>query len=546
MTSAPAGLSGATHEGPRLSSPGSTSVALLSAGAITVVAVVSLGVLVLPRLGGGPAGTEGVLYAVVSTAVAIAVAWQLAVRPLHAAIRRQSDDLHRVLEATPDAVLAVDSQQRMTFVNEQTRTLFDYLPGELESQPIDTIVRGDLSTTAHQSLNGHRKDGRDFPIDVTWHTVASDPEPWSLVFIRDVTREAAVALELQQAKTAIESELGERRRLQGLTGFLRTMQSLDGAGPVLSLHLENLLLGTNGAVYLFNRRREGLESVAAWGWGPLLEERFAVDDCWALRLGAIHDANGSDRKEPCPHATGAVGGYWCVPIIADGETLGILHVRQDETPPGAAPISGDLAEQTQRLAVAAADRLALPLATLRLREALRNESIRDPLTRVFNRRYMEESLAREISSAARRNNNVSLVMLDLDHFKQVNDTHGHVVGDDILRAFGQFLTKSLRGDDVVCRYGGEEFALILPEAPSLGAVSRLNELREAWRKIGLDRRDGGLVFTTFSGGVATFPMDGSDSAGLVKSADRALYKAKALGRNQVLGANVVLASDPAV
>jgi len=219
----------------------------------------------------------------------------------------------------------------------------------------------------------------------------------------------------------------------------------------------------------------------------------------------------------------------CVPIIAHGAALGIIVLVD---------VGDDRWEQSRELAALFADQVGLALANINLREALRVESIRDPLTSLFNRRYMEESLDREIDRAHRLGTSIGILMIDLDHFKQLNDSRGHQAGDTVLRSVGEILTSASRGEDIPCRYGGEEFVLIMPGADIELAASRAEQIRLAlsnsrWT---LDGQE--LEAVTLSAGVSVYPRHGSTAAELIGSADRSLFAAKAAGRDQV-----VLASE---
>jgi PleD family two-component response regulator len=156
-----------------------------------------------------------------------------------------------------------------------------------------------------------------------------------------------------------------------------------------------------------------------------------------------------------------------VPLAAQGETLGVLYLQRSAMT-GVSPAMATDATTLTRQAVAVGERISLAVANLRLREALRGQSIRDPLTGLFNRRYLEETLERELRRAIRNKRSLAVLMVDIDHFKQFNDAHGHQAGDTLLRAFGDFLGERTRGQDVACRYGGEEFAVICQEPTSKG------------------------------------------------------------------------------
>jgi diguanylate cyclase (GGDEF)-like protein len=185
------------------------------------------------------------------------------------------------------------------------------------------------------------------------------------------------------------------------------------------------------------------------------------------------------------------------------------------------------------------EHLSLALANLKLRETLRTQSIRDPLTGLFNRRYMEESLERELRRAERRGHPVGVIMIDLDHFNHFNNTFGHQAGDALLQAFGELLRTRVRSEDIACRYGGEEFTLIMPEAPPEIVLQRAEQLREEVRELRVNLRGQALGMVTASMGVAVFPTDAGVGSELIREADRALYLAKEAGRDRVVGASVM-------
>jgi diguanylate cyclase (GGDEF)-like protein len=187
-----------------------------------------------------------------------------------------------------------------------------------------------------------------------------------------------------------------------------------------------------------------------------------------------------------------------------------------------------------RQAGAVGERISLALANLRLREVLRSQSIRDPLTGLFNRRYMEEALARDLRRAARNDEGVTALMFDVDRFKQFNDTFGHHAGDTVLRAVGDLLSRQTRGQDVACRYGGEEFVVLL-EGTSIDAACKLAELlRQELKQLTAQHAGQVLGQISVSIGISAFPGHGATAEELLHAADQALYRAKAQGRNRVV------------
>jgi diguanylate cyclase (GGDEF)-like protein len=219
--------------------------------------------------------------------------------------------------------------------------------------------------------------------------------------------------------------------------------------------------------------------------------------------------------------------------MAQGEALGILSLQLPPSPGQQESVSLPSEEAERRLAAVLAEHVCLALGNLKLRETLRNQSIRDPLTGLFNRRYMEDSLERELSRANRNKGSVAITMMDLDHFKRFNDTFGHQAGDALLRAFGDFLIKNTRGQDIACRYGGEEFVVVLSDTTLAGALKRADILREEVRQLKVHYGGQLLGMVSISIGLALFPDHGTTIAEVLRAADQALYSAKREGRDRV-------------
>ena len=170
---------------------------------------------------------------------------------------------------------------------------------------------------------------------------------------------------------------------------------------------------------------------------------------------------------------------------------------------------------------------------------LQQESIRDPLTGLYNRRYLEDSLQRETRRATRAEHGLGVIMFDLDHFKKFNDTYGHDAGDTVLRDTAALLVKSVRAEDIVCRFGGEEFVIILPRADFKTAYARAERIRRQVSELNVLHRELSVGKITVSGGVAALPEHGIGPADLLQAADAALYRAKKEGRDRIVGAGVL-------
>jgi diguanylate cyclase (GGDEF)-like protein len=224
--------------------------------------------------------------------------------------------------------------------------------------------------------------------------------------------------------------------------------------------------------------------------------------------------------------------YLCVPLFALGETLGLLHLRSTNGDSRLAEKS-DSTESVLNLAAAVAEETSLALANLKIRDTLHEQSIRDALTGLYNRRFLEEVLMREFARADRKKHSLCIITLDIDHFKRINDALGHGAGDIVLRRVGMLLQKYVRQSDIACRVGGEEFSLLLPEASMQIAAQRAEDLRKAVHELELKYEDHNLNSVTISLGVAAFPDHGATPNALIRAADQALYSAKFRGRDRV-------------
>ena len=335
-----------------------------------------------------------------------------------------------------------------------------------------------------------------------------------------------------------EAQAKDTALLTELIDIVQACPTVDEAYAVTGTMLAKFFPAQPGALCVTRPSRNVVEVVATWGDRALTAKTFAPDECWALRRGKLHVVRDANAATRCGHLNnGLAGGAICVPLAAHGETLGVLCVERPAEPGDAAAEGAqDDGDAGALRAATIAERLSLGLANVQLRETLRRQSIRDPLTGLFNRRFMEESLERELQRAARSREPVTLLMLDLDHFKRFNDTYGHPAGDALLRTLGRFLAQRVRGQDLACRYGGEEFLIILVGTSAEDAARRANAWRAECGELSVQRAGQTLGGVTFSVGVAAYPAHGGNRERLVAAADQALYRAKAEGRDRVVTA----------
>lgn len=353
----------------------------------------------------------------------------------------------------------------------------------------------------------------------------------------DVTERKNHEDQLRLSQLELTQHNKEMQFINELNSYLQVCLSLDETHPIIEHYAKKIFADYSGVLYLFDETHTIVETAARWGDDKcILQTVISPDDCWGLRQGKVHVVDGADDVIVCNHIHGnCQDGYVCAPVIAQGEMIGVLTVTL-----GSADIVNDKTklrtskESRTRLIAMAADNLAMALVSLKLREALRSRSVRDPLTKLFNRRYLEETLARELSNGKRANQNLGVIMIDIDHFKKYNDTHGHDAGDFVLVEIAELLRNKLREGDIPCRYGGEELVMVMPGATKEITAARAESMRETIEKHAFVYQGNNLNGVTVSLGVAEYPQDGDTSISLMKAADTALYRAKDSGRNQVV------------
>lgn len=419
------------------------------------------------------------------------------------------------------------------FVPEEREELKDLTLGAFgDKQPFRDLVNPNL-----------RKNG-----EIVWLSTSGIPvldASGNLLGYRgadiDITERKKAQEALENANIQLQALVQEAQErnstmalLNDMSEMLQTCKNLEEAFSTIGHFVPKFFPNDAGSLYLLRNSKNLLSSVTAWGKSPPSEDMFAPDDCWAVRSGRSHQVEDPASGLHCKHITSPASlasGYLCIPLMAQGVSLGILHVqflscatRERET---------EELKAKQRLATAVAENLALALANLKLRETLQNQAIRDPLTGLYNRRYLEETMDREIIRSRRLKTPVGVVMMDLDHFKAFNDAFGHGAGDELLSALAHVITAGVRAEDIACRYGGEEFLLVLPGATLETTRERAENIRQAVKALQVKYQGRFLRSTTISLGVAIFPDQGQTAEEVITAADTALYRAKQAGRDRV-------------
>lgn len=362
----------------------------------------------------------------------------------------------------------------------------------------------------------------------------------------DITESRQAELNVQEANQKLRAgikELEERNAEMNLLSEmgeqLQICQNLEEACAISAQYLKMICPGSNGALYLISPSKDIAEAVEIWGETNALSTTVAPMNCWALRRGRMHLVDDEHPGIRCTHIKEEYpcAKYLCVPLMARGEALGIIHLNKEAKENSCEKLCD---EHKSQLIAAVADRISLAVANLKLQETMRQQSIRDILTGLYNRRYLEESLSVALQRAQREQKPLGLLMFDIDHFKEFNDLFGHDGGDLLLRELGHLVIKKIRGGDIVSRFGGDEFVAMFPNASLEETAARAEELRRSVEELIVFYMGKAMGKCTISVGVAAYPENGQTADDLLKNADNALYRAKNEGRNKVIVASNII------
>lgn len=494
----------------------------------------------------------GVIDALILLSLLFPVLYYLVFRPLRESVALQMAAHRELLESRSTTCALMDSLTESAFLlkpdgtlitlNQTAATRLGGTVDEMVGKSVYSFFPPDLALTRRKLIEQAAREKRplrfqdqrgDRFFDVSVHPViAPSGEVTSLaVFAFDTTRYHEAEKRLTENAASLERAINEIRLLGSMSETLQSCRTLDEAYSVLAKYANQLFPEDNGALYIMDGERNLLDLVSFWGDFWSQGDSITPEECWGLRRGKMHVYKDPMTDVPCTHLseTGAYY-YYCLPMIARSETMGMLHLRM--TVPSDTATAESTIRSKEQLLESMGEHMALAIANLSLREQLHTLSTRDPLTGVFNRRFMEETLLREISQSRRSKRPLGVIMLDIDHFKRFNDTYGHDVGDLLLKEVGKVLSKETRGGDVVCRFGGEEFVILLPGASLLDSGKKAEGLRRQIEELSLQHGSRTLS-VTISLGVTVWPEGGDDGESLLKSVDQALYDAKESGRNRV-------------
>jgi len=464
--------------------------------------------------------------------------------------RRVSENRYEELfENAYDMVYTHDMSGKITSINKAAERITGYKRAEALQMKFSQLVAPEFQPVARrmmdrqliaespvaQELEIYTKNGNRVTLEVSTRLIFQQGKAIGIQGIaRDITERKKTEEALQKANKKLESwvrDLEQRSRemmlLSEMGDILRACLTTEEVYEVIVRVAQEVFPVLDGALYVLGPLRNIVESVAEWGDTSQVELTFAPDDCWALRRGKVHCVEDTRVGLLCKHVHAPLPkGYMCVPMMAQSEAVGILHLAQKE--------DAEMPEAKQRLAIAMAEHVAMALSNLRLHETLRNQSIRDQMTGLFNRSFMEESLELELRRAVRTQYPLSVIMLSLDNFQTLSDTYGVDVGESILRRTGMLLQGNVRKGDIACRFSSQTFTLILPNASYEIGKKRAEILLDHVR--GLEARSQSELVDHISAsvGLAVYPENGQTVEALLRSSEAALSRARGGGGNQVV------------
>ncbi|MBQ0944811.1 diguanylate cyclase [Ideonella sp. 4Y16] len=449
----------------------------------------------------------------------------------------------RIVETAGEGVWQLDEQGRTTLANEAMarmlgtraalltgRLLFDFVDDE-DRPAAQALLRRRLDQDSERhEIRFRRADGRTLWAEVSTCSFAEadGQAAGTLAMVTDATDRRRRDEELRATNTRLIAMVSDLERhkadmalITELNELLQSARTEAEAYEVVGTAAAQLFPGCDGG-FAVARGDEDLAVVGTWGATSCLPERYERSACWSIRRGGPHLLLGHQGIRCAHQPPGLQGVMLCTPLYVEGELLGVLHVHARET------TEADAVRQRSELF---GEVVKLGLSNLRLRESLREQALRDALTGLPNRRLFDETLPRELARCVRAGQPLTLAVVDVDHFKGINDSHGHEVGDRVLQAVAQALQQCIRTSDLASRYGGDEFMCLLPGMSAADARLRFERALERLSAEGAAGLPG--VCVGFTVGLAAAPVNGGEPLALMRAADEALYAAKQAGRHRV-------------
>ncbi|KTD45956.1 regulatory protein (GGDEF, PAS, PAC domains) [Legionella rubrilucens] len=465
-------------------------------------------------------------------------------------LKRSEENFRNTIENAPIGMALVSPEGYCIHANRTLQDTLGYSDKELKNKNLlDITYQDDLGMTKESMvkiMNGDmrishlekrfvRKDGSVIWAMVSLSLIRDEKgEPLNFILqMKDVSDRIQNEEKMRQLNEKTLETLNELKLLEHDESLLnklnRSLQiciSVEEAYPRIRLVAEELFPELSGGLMVFNKTTNQLETVIQWGDQELLTKQCLPLDCYVIREADIIDVDEPQKSIPCNHYVSLPrGGSIGLPMIVQNELIGVIHVF--------APAQRKLTQHQRDMAISFGNIVKLALANINLRASLNELSLHDPLTNLYNRRYLNDLLSRELIRLAREKSTLCVAMLDLDNFKKFNDTYSHLAGDEVLKITGQLLKKNFRDTDIAFRFGGEEFVVALLNTTLVQAAKKLDQFRELLKETPIVYKNQRLSEITISIGVAEAPRHGATIDEIIKAADQALYEAKQTGKDRV-------------
>lgn len=469
-------------------------------------------------------------------------------------LKRSEANFRNTLENAPIGMAIVSPEGKCIHANQTLQDILGYSDAELGSKNmLEITYHDDVSMTkdamskliqsklriSHLEKRYIRKDGSIIWAMESSSLIRNDQgQPVNFITqMKDVSDRIQNEEKMRQLNEKTMETLNELKVLEHdenllnkLNRSLQVCVTGEEAYPRINIIAQDIFPELNGGLSVFNKSANQMETVIQWGPEQLLPKVFLPMDCFAIREANTNLVDDPQKAVPCNHyITPPQGGYIALPLMVQNELIGVIHLL--------APKGKKLTQHQQDMATSFGNIVKLALANINLRASLSELTLHDPLTNLYNRRYLNEFLSRELIRIAREKNILCVAMLDIDNFKKFNDTYGHLAGDEVLKLIGQLLTKNFRESDISFRFGGEEFVVVLMNITLDNAVNKMDQFREQLKNTMAYYKDRPLPGVTISIGIAEAPQHGATIEEIIKAADHALYAAKEAGKDRVASSN---------
>ena len=470
-----------------------------------------------------------------------------------AELAESEEKFRKISASAQDAIIMLDNEERVSYWNEAAEKMFNCSKEEAVGENLHKLIIPDrfcgrhlkgfkiFQNTGQGPIIGKtievmalRKGGTEFPIELSLSGVQIKGKWNAIGIVRDITERKGAEEVLRRTVEERNDSIKEMKHLMDFSTLMREETRKDELIEHMAQVLKNIFDPDILAVLMLDKEKNVLD--VAFRDPPipvdeLIRAETILDPslCRVMRTGHEHIVRDINRDPSCSCLLYKIerGGYVCFPIIAGGATAGVvLMIKKREDHWGS--------EERLRLVSTYVGMAAAALHRVQLMDITRRAAVTDALTGVYNRRFFDEMLEKQLALARRHNEPLGLLIADLDRFKDFNDTYGHLAGDRLLQQVARILKNSIRSSDVLTRYGGEEFAIIMPATDITAILEKAEKIRQGVESTNFDDIvPGRSLKITISIGAASFPEHGTEYTDLVSAADKALYKAKRGGRNRV-------------